>query len=120
MSRDWVPIDEDRRWLDEEYYDKVKPRADILAKMWSRLTKEIEEEGWRRQSNFENGFQDYDMEPGEEEFFAEQEKLAREIKDAELDIIEAHLTALGCRMMRPYEHWNEMEKYMEYMERDRY
>lgn len=26
----------------------------------------------------------------------------------------------GARMMRPYEHWNEDERYMQYMECDRF
>lgn len=31
-------------------------------------------------------------------------------------VIEDLLSELGARMMRPYEHWNEEERYMEYME----
>ena len=33
-----------------------------------------------------------------------------------LTVIEEMLGELGARMARPYEHWNEDEKYMEYME----
>ena len=33
-----------------------------------------------------------------------------------LVVIEELLGDLGARMMRPYEHWNEDERYMEYME----
>lgn len=33
-----------------------------------------------------------------------------------LQVIEEMLSELGVRMMRPYEHWNEEEAYMEYME----
>lgn len=33
-----------------------------------------------------------------------------------MEVIEELLSQLGARMMRPYEHWNEDEKYMEYME----
>ena len=33
-----------------------------------------------------------------------------------MDVIEELLGELGARMMRPYEHWNEDERYMEYME----
>jgi len=32
------------------------------------------------------------------------------------EVIEELLSELGARMARPYEHWNEDEKYMEYME----
>lgn len=34
----------------------------------------------------------------------------------EMELIEEQMAALGARMMRPYEHWNEDERYMEYME----
>lgn len=34
----------------------------------------------------------------------------------EIELIEDKLERLGARMMRPYEHWNEDERYMEYME----
>jgi hypothetical protein len=33
-----------------------------------------------------------------------------------MEVIEELLSELGARMMRPYEHWNEEERYMEYME----
>lgn len=34
----------------------------------------------------------------------------------EMELIEEQLHSLGARLMRPYEHWNEDERYMEYME----
>lgn len=41
-------------------------------------------------------------------------------KDREIylrrEVIEDLLSDLGARMMRPYEHWNEEERYMEYAE----
>lgn len=50
-------------------------------------------------------------------------KEARECEDAkraehdlEIELIEDKLQAIGARMMRPYEHWNEDEQYMQYME----
>lgn len=50
----------------------------------------------------------------------EREAVKRQAaQDAEIEIIERMLHDLGARMMRPYEHWNEDERYMEYMERDR-
>jgi hypothetical protein len=33
-----------------------------------------------------------------------------------LSVIEGLLSQLGARMMRPYEHWNEEEKLVEYLE----
>jgi hypothetical protein len=37
-----------------------------------------------------------------------------------LDSLAEQWSALHARMMRPYEHWNEDEGYMQYAERDRY
>ena len=37
----------------------------------------------------------------------------------EVEIVEEKLARLGARMARPYEHWNEDERLMEYMERER-
>lgn len=34
----------------------------------------------------------------------------------EQSLIETQMAALGARLMRPYERWNEDERYMEYME----
>jgi hypothetical protein len=50
-----------------------------------------------------------------EEYFAVQAKVDRE-PYVKLEVIEGLLSSLGARMARPYEHWNEDEKYMEYME----
>jgi len=50
-----------------------------------------------------------------DEYFAIQAKVDRE-PYVKLEVIEGLLSALGARMARPYEHWNEDEKYMEYME----
>jgi hypothetical protein len=33
-----------------------------------------------------------------------------------MEVIEELLSELGARIMRPYEHWNEDEQYVEYME----
>lgn len=40
-------------------------------------------------------------------------------RDLEIELCEDKLGAIGARMMRPYEHWNEDERYMEYAERER-
>lgn len=47
---------------------------------------------------------------------AAQQQAAR---DAEIEIVEKMLDAMGARMMRPYEHWNEDERLMQWLERDR-
>jgi|ERR1700741_585030 len=37
-------------------------------------------------------------------------------QELEIELIEDKLERIGARMMRPYEHWNEDERYVEYME----
>lgn len=50
-----------------------------------------------------------------EELEEEQVKVDRK-PYMRMEVIEELLARLGARMMRPYEHWNEDERYMEYME----
>lgn len=46
-----------------------------------------------------------------------RETLARDAeRDLELELCEDKLSRLGARMMCEYEHWNEDERYMQYME----
>ena len=40
-------------------------------------------------------------------------------RDLEIELCEDKLEAIGARMMRPYEHWNEDERFMEWSERER-
>ena len=61
-----------------------------------------------------------------EERLEVNDRVANEIKAAmnsktdedmvRLDAVEELLGDLGARMMRPYEHWGEQERYVEYME----
>jgi hypothetical protein len=45
---------------------------------------------------------------------------ARAERDLEIELIEDKLAAIGARMARPYEHFNEDETYMQYMEEGRF
>jgi hypothetical protein len=45
-----------------------------------------------------------------------ERRLKESEKHMRLEVIEGLLSDLGARMIRPYEHWNEDERYMEYME----
>jgi hypothetical protein len=47
---------------------------------------------------------------------AEEQRNKENENVTRLHVIEELLHELGARMMRPYEHWNEEERYMEYME----
>ncbi len=44
------------------------------------------------------------------------EELHRETRDLEREFIETQLDAMGARMMRPYEHWGEEERYYQWQE----
>jgi len=48
--------------------------------------------------------------------FERREALATAERDLEIELCEEKLARIGARMMRPYEHWNEDERLMEYME----
>lgn len=50
----------------------------------------------------------------------QQRRLEQEAeRHLEIEIVEAKLAQAGARMMRPYEHWNEDEAIMQYLEMDR-
>jgi hypothetical protein len=64
--------------------------------------------------NCEDG---YDVGPIRE---AKERRAAREEeRRLEVEIVEEMLERLGARMARPYEHWNEDEQLVQWMERDR-
>ena len=65
--------------------------------------------------NCEDG---WDMSPVRE--YEQQRTANRAEHDLDLELIEDKLQRLGARMMRPYEHWNEDESYVEYMECGRF
>jgi hypothetical protein len=123
----WTWIDDE---VSEEQIDSLTPTLNALANEWTAITREIEQEGWTRQARIEDG--DYDEPDCDEEDCSHRNPCAfcksitegkqqREAnRDVKLEIIEGLLEKYGARMMRPYEHWNEDERYMEYQERDRY
>ena len=114
--RGWTWIDEES--ITEEQIEKVTPLLDELARQWSVLHDAEEQRGFRRQADYEDGYRD------DEEFEDEADKYARaqiehirmNLHQAQLSAIEDMLAAHGARMMRPYEHWNEDERYMQYQE----
>ena len=121
MSRGWTWISEDSTEAEH-----LTPTLNALAAEWSAITDEIEQESFRRQAAREDGYDDgpdCDNEdctrrhPCEEcaaIYASIRERSAA--KQVKLEIIEAMLEKYGARIMRPYEHWNEDERYMEYQE----
>lgn len=163
-------------WInDDERTDADEERAATLARRWSALKTEIENESFDRQARIEDGC---DYEPPEcktcggrtvvgvenptswradcvamaccwtncrycngtahnaslligivcpdcdgagYDRSGERHRAQRDAdRNLEIELIEDKLAAIGARMMRPYEHWNEDERLMEYLERDRY
>lgn len=123
----WTWIDDE---VSEEQIDSLTPTLNALATEWSAITSQIEQQGWARQARFEDG--DYDEPDCDEEdcshrnpcsfckSITEGKRQSQANIEVKLEIIEGLLEKYGARMMRPYEHWNEDERYMEYQERDRY
>ena len=131
-------------WLDEsiEHSDYDTTRATAIAHKITQMQDAEERRMFRYQSDAESG---YDYDPYEDcdcEFCVSQNSLcehpttltecssraedARNValaqaeQDLEIELLMDQLQLLGARMMRPYEHWNEDEQYMQYMESDRY
>ena len=100
--RGWTWIGGDSRFS-PEVEEQMSKVLEALAARWSRLERSIE-----RRSFVEDGQVDEEMMEALEE--------ADERDSKEQGAIEATMLELGARMMRPYEHWNEDERYMEWAE----
>jgi N-acyl-D-aspartate/D-glutamate deacylase len=124
MGRNWTWIDENAERTDEEI-DRVTPLLDELARQWSALHDSEEQQRFARQADIEDGWNDRDYddyEQSEAEMYRDQQVEALHDRQhaVQVDTIETALAEHGARMMRPYEHWNEDEHYMQYMECDRF
>ena len=122
MSRGWVLMDEEGYQGTEAEYEQLSLRADILAKEWSRLHDENEQETFRLRAEEEDGFYEPDYDP-DDALTMIADDMAQQMRwrarEAQMTAIDEQLAEIGCRMMRPYEHWNEDEQLMEYLERNR-
>jgi len=91
-------IAEVERKVEEQEQIAKKEKADAIAEV-ERKVEEQEQIALKEKADY----------------YAEVERKANE-PYLRLEVIEELLSDLGARMMRPYEHWNEDERYMEYME----
>lgn len=130
VSRGWTWINEDAPDESEEAeakrdaaIDRISAECDDLARRWSAIQTEIENEGFARRSGYDDDRDDYDpcedLDPAELAKIESRKKIADELRQHEVESIERMLAERGARIMRPYEHWNEDERWMEYSERDR-
>jgi hypothetical protein len=117
VARGWT-------WLNEDAEHDEDSVAEIeeLVNRWNALATELENERFMRQSQIEEiGYVEGEEDDDEDSTRRRTaRRIGRELKDAELHKLEEMLHERGARLMRPYEHWNEEEAYMQYMESDRY
>ena len=114
-------------WLDDEDIDddemeRRQPLIENVANQLAALRQKREQDGWALQSRIEEGrYEGPDEYDSDEDAHRHQlnQKLAVARERAEEEALEQELHALGARMCRPYEAWNEDEAYMAYAERDR-
>ena len=115
MGRSWTWIDENIEHTDADI-ELLTPRLDALASEWSAISDAEEQRGFRRMAEIEDG-EDYEFEDDEERVsFERDQRSARELVSVRLEIIEEMMARYNARIMRPYEHWNEDERFMEYQE----
>jgi len=117
-DEDFIAMEKDKR---EKLIAPIVARINVMQK---------EQDNENLMHGMRYGYPD-DQECYEPEYDSEEEaELARIMNksrddakqaafDAEMNSLLDSLNELGARMMRPYEHWNEDEKLMEYLERDR-
>lgn len=120
MSRGWTWIDGID--LTEEEMERREPLLNDLAAQWSALHDAGEQDGWRRQAMRDGDeYDEYEPEDEADAYRVQQLDALRDRQHAaQVEAIEDALESNGARMMRPYEHWNEDERYMQYMECDRF
>lgn len=121
----WTWKDDAFKGLEDEAMEaemeRREPSVKMIAEELSNLREERERAGFERQAREEDGcFDEPEFDTDEEEAaFRLQQETRNELERARERALEEQLDKLGARMMRPYEHWNEDERLMEYLERDR-
>ena len=89
---------------DEEVSDDVQAEVNELARRWSYLHSEIENEGFARQARFEDGADDYCPDEDDEPGVAAGAAMRRQLKDTarrtELETIEEMLAERGLTVRK--------------------
>ena len=106
----------------EAEMDRREPSIKMVVGRIQLTRIDRERRSFARQAAAEEGFDrdepDFDTDEEAAAFYLKQDTMV-ELEHAEEERLLAQLRKLGARMQRPYEHWNEDERLMEYMERDR-
>lgn len=96
--------------------------ATRLTQRWNEINSLLERAQFARYNGY--GEEDWIAEQADDNEQAErihkeyvnEQRLAYDSALLELETIENQLAFLGARIMRPYEHWNEEERAVEYFE----
>lgn len=116
--RQWGTSREQR----DDYADYLSDS--IGEEAWSIVSRKVREEGEKASSTGDTrpvvSSDEYKrlIAIEEDKLWEKQHRKEREPYE-EREAIEEMMGELGARMMRPYEHWNEEEAYMQYMENRR-
>lgn len=117
-----------RGWTWEEsdegssHDEALVPLIEQLVHQWNLMYNREEQDRFTKQRMYECG-----AEEQEPDFDTAEEQAAYEAAQAAMmkrnnmrwELIELQLHHMGVRMMRPYEHHNEEERLIEWLERDR-
>ena len=106
-------------WVDDkevEHDEGAAAELDELARRRAELLREREELGWERERRRDDPGYDGPTEAEDVRAFQVREQTSERLRDAQLRSIEDRMAELGARPRRPYEHWNEDERLMRYLE----
>jgi hypothetical protein len=113
---------------DELQQSAAESLAQRLTDRWNQIDEELEHKSWQAQDDYyaerEQDFLESILSEAEDDEAGQAavnaylaSKAQRELSlRLEQETIEGQLAQIGARMMRPYEHWNEEEAYIEYNE----
>lgn len=98
-----------------EYHCPSDEEADMLGDLADEIAYEAEYAALEKNPNLSKDEIGVLREEAIENFYKEVDEKKNEPL-IRMNVIEEMLNTLGVRLARPYEHWNEMESYYEYME----
>lgn len=145
MNRNWTWRNEEAAPADEIMLEIVSGQCDELMARWNALERQ---HGAMANARHDEETSVYDVEAAEEQAHEEADERGLEGREAadwvderisqilvsfdedrtraihklilQQEVIEGLLNALGARLARPYEHWNEEERLMQWLEEDRF
>lgn len=109
----------DSEIADDVRREAAKQVATRLTRRWNEINNALERKHFTQLDMRDEGL-DWIAEQADDEEEADrlrnQHRVEVEAALLEMQAIEGQLSMLGARIMRPYEHWNEEERVMQYLE----